>query len=121
MTVKKIAKTLKTYTANIYIGFKEGYDGEIHTIQEAKDIAQEYCDSVGFCVTVTPTTFIYQNGREDGCIVGLINYPRFPTAPEVIQHHAFKLADIFLEEFNQYRISFVCDDITFMIEQEDSE
>jgi len=117
--MKKVAKTVKSYTANIYVGFQEGYDGKIHTIEEAINIAQEYCNSAGYGLTVTPTTFIYKDGREDGCIIGLINYPRFPTVPEVIQHHAFRLADIFLEEFKQNRISFVCEDITFMVEQEE--
>ncbi len=29
--------------------------------------------------TVTPTTFIYTGGVEEGACVGLVNYPRFPV------------------------------------------
>src|SRR3546814_11218678 len=36
--------------------------------------------------------FSYTGGSEPGFIVGLINYPRFPAAPDVLWAHAEALA-----------------------------
>lgn len=58
-----------------------------------KDQCRAYCDEVGLCVTCTPTTFVYTQGEEDGCIVGLINYPRFHSTPEAIWAQAEVLAE----------------------------
>ena len=59
----------------------------------AKQICREYCDEVGFCVTVTPTAYVYKGGEESGFIVGLINYPRFPMSPVELSNHATAIAD----------------------------
>lgn len=48
-------------------------------IAKATELCRAHCDEVGLCVTVTPTTYVYTGGEEDGVIVGLINYPRFPV------------------------------------------
>ena len=50
-----------------------------------------FCDGVGLCVTVTPTTHVYTGGQEIGAIVGLINYPRFPSVPALIEAKAIEL------------------------------
>ena len=63
----------KTWEARIFVGFKEGYGGVEHTIEECKDVVQKFVDEIGCGVTVTPTAFIYTDGRENGAIVGLIN------------------------------------------------
>ena len=114
-----MTKTIEcdTYWANIAVGFQEGYDGKIHTIDEAISIAKEYCDRIGYCVTITPTTFVYKGGLEVGCIIGLINYPRFPSSIHTLLTHAESLAEIFLKEFNQFRISVVSPARTFMVER----
>ena len=41
------------------------------------------------CVTVTPTKYVYTDGEEDGVIVGIINYPRFPK----YFHELFSVAE----------------------------
>lgn len=51
-------------------------------ISAATDYVRQYCDENGLCVTVTPTCYVYTGGQEAGFIVGLINYPRFPSSPE---------------------------------------
>lgn len=54
-----------------------------------------YCSDVGYCVSVTPTKYVYTAGPdsgEDGVAVGLINYPRFPSDPATIWAHAEALA-----------------------------
>lgn len=71
------------------------YPVSIFICGDAEDIAgecQDYADQVGYCVTITPTSYIFRGGDEDGFIIGLINYPRFPASPERIWQHAETLA-----------------------------
>ncbi|MFO7999304.1 MAG: hypothetical protein R6U86_10030, partial [Bacteroidales bacterium] len=96
-----------TYNATIYVGCKERDTGFLHSLDEVKAICQEYCDEIGLCVTVTATDYIYTNGHEPGAIIGFINYPRFPSAPEQIRKEAMELAYRLLRKLNQYRISIV--------------
>ena len=58
----------------------------------AKSSCQAFCNRVGLCVTVTPTTYIYTGGREEGFTVRLINYPRFPKADRELWVLARELA-----------------------------
>lgn len=53
-------------------------------IEVAKQAIRQYCFHQGLCVTIEPTTFIYTGGEEAGFVVGLVNYPRFPTTPEAL-------------------------------------
>jgi len=39
----------------------------------------------GFCATLTKTSFVYTGGREEGFLVGVINYPRFPSTPAALK------------------------------------
>jgi len=107
-----------TFEAKISLGFREGYTDISHNIEEVKQICQDYCNRVKLCVTITPTSFIYVDGGEEGCFIGLINYPRFPSTPEDILSEALELAEIFLEEFKQNKVSVICNDKTYMIESE---
>ena len=61
-------------------------------IEQAKEVCQKHFDTVGLCVTVTPTTYVYTGGREAGFVIGLINYPLHPTEPRVIDNTALELA-----------------------------
>lgn len=113
-------KYANTYTASIYIGLQEGYSKEIiHSSNEVHKICQQYVDDVGLAVTITPTKFVYTQGSERGCIIGLINYPRFPSDSKQIQEKAISLGKILLEKLNQERLSIVFSDITIMLEKED--
>lgn len=62
-------------------------------IAKATEICRAYCDETGFCVTVTPTTYVYTDGQESGFVIGLINYPRFPSEPRSIEHRAREIAE----------------------------
>ena len=110
-------KTLDTFTAQIAVGFKNIDTQEELSIEPALAICQSYCDSVGLCVTVTPTIFVYTNGNEHGCLVGLINYPRFPSDESEILKHALTLAKLLLDAYKQYKVSVICSDKTYMIER----
>lgn len=106
-----------TYTANIYCGLRRGYnpDGELHTIEELIESVQEYCDNVGYGVTVTPTVFVYKGGREPGAIVGLSNYPRNPSSAAQIEEHAKMIARFLREDFGQERVTIVFPDHSLTI------
>ncbi len=47
----------------------------------------------GLCVTVTPTTYVYTGGVEEGVCVRLIQYPRFPKDERDIFSTAVRLAE----------------------------
>jgi hypothetical protein len=112
-------KTVDTYEAKISLGFREGYTDVVHTLDEVKQICQDHCNNVKLCVTITPTNFVYVDGQEPGCLIGLINYPRFPATPFEIKCMAIRLAKIFLNEFKQLKVSVICSDKTYMIEIDD--
>ncbi len=112
-------KEVKTYTATISVGFREQYTEIYHTINEVKEICQDYCNVIGLCVSITPTYFVYKNGSEDGCFIGLINYARFPSSIEDILDKAINLAKILKDKFNQLRVSIICRDKTYMIENKE--
>jgi hypothetical protein len=111
-------KTVDTYYARIYVGMREEYSDKVHNIEEVYELCQDYCNSIGLCVTVTPTKFIYKNGEEDGVIIGLINYPRFPAMNEEIQNTAYDIAIKFLKSFNQLKVSVEFPEKTCMVERE---
>ena len=85
-------QTCVANTVNIYIA------GDISV---AENTCRRYCDEQGFCVTVTPTNYIYKNGQETGMIVGLINYPRFPLSSEELFTHAHLIAELLLQAMGQ--------------------
>lgn len=105
----------QTYTANIYLGLKEGYDGKVHDAKLVRLLIQEHVDKVGLAVTFTPTIFIYSGGNEPGLIIGLINYPRFPKSNEQIEDIAIVLAQKLKETYGQDRVTIVFTDKTIML------
>jgi hypothetical protein len=58
----------------------------------AQRVCVNYCTKIGLCVTVTKTTYCYRGGSCEGVIIGLINYPRFPSTTTQIWGHAMNLA-----------------------------
>lgn len=70
-------------------------------IERAKLSCRELCDGLGFCVTLTPTTYIYTGGEEAGMIVGIINYPRFPSDQETLRDRAVVFAEKLRADLDQ--------------------
>ena len=112
-------KKVPTFTAHIYVGLQEQYTGQYHQPDVAKALCQQYVDEVKWCVTFTETEFIYTEGNEPGLIIGMVNYPRFPSDPETLKEKALKLAEKLLIELNQFRVSVVFPDETVMLESSD--
>lgn len=77
-------ETVGTWYANIWVA------GDYARAVQA---CREFCMSAPLCVTVTPTTYVYVGGAEEGVCVRLINYPRFPKKAEEIEQLAEQLAD----------------------------
>lgn len=111
-------KIARTFNVQIWCGLREGYEGPVHTVEEVIEICQEYVNNVKYCVTVSPTTFVYVNGREPGAVIGMINYPRFETTVEEILRKATALADILMKRFGQHRVTVTTPTETIMLENE---
>jgi hypothetical protein len=92
-----------TYFARIYIA------GDFQTI---KQVCREHCMEIGLCVTVEPTTYIYTGGEESGAVIGLINYPRFPSEPTEIRANAEDLAMKIMERCCQHSFSIMTPETT---------
>lgn len=90
-----IEKNVATFWVKIYAS---------GPIDEAEQIIRKDCLREGLCVTIEPTKFIYTGGEEFGYVVGLINYPRFPSSPEDITTRALNLASLLLEETYQHSV-----------------
>ena len=106
---------VKTFNINIYVGFYNKKTGETKTLNDVYRICQEYCNVYSDCFSVTPTKFIYKNGNEDGAIITIINYPRFPETENKLIDKAISLGNKLKEGLNQYAISIVTPNNTFMI------
>ena len=105
MTHPYVVEECPTFTARIYIA---------GTMEEARPHLRAYVMKGG-CVTIEKTEFIYTGGLEEGYVVGLINYPRFPSDPEKITQEALQLAGNLLAATYQRSCSVVCSDRTYFL------
>ena len=103
-----------TFFANIYLGLNEGYTGKKSKLN-IESYCKGYCGVIKLGVTVTKTTFCYPDGMEDGVIIGLINYPRFPSTPEEIEQKAIELAKCLKNICKQERVTIVMPNHTIML------
>lgn len=111
-------KTVPTWQAQLFLGLRIGYTDEILSVDKVYRVCQEYVDEISWCVTVTPTKFIYKGGHEPGVIIGVINYPRFPNSHSFLREHITRLAKRLLAELKQFRVSVVFPEETIMLEKE---
>lgn len=96
----KITSILTTHRAQIYMA------GDLTT---AHRVVREHCYANGACFTITPTKFIYTGGEEDGFVVGIVNYPRFPSTAEDINMRGRQLIMKLLPACNQRTALLVTD------------
>ncbi len=85
-----------------------------------KHYCAEYC-LTGLCVTVTPTTFIYTGGQEEGARIGLINYPRFPANKQNILGRADGLARVLIEKLHQHSATIDTSEETIWLSRREQE
>jgi len=81
--------TLPAYQIKIYLS---------GSIEVAKQVIREHLLEHPLCVTIEPTTYIYVGGEEAGYVVGLLNYPRFPTPPNELNVRADILAELLIKK-----------------------
>ena len=93
MITNAFVKTAETYWVKIYMS---------GPIEIAKQVCRVSCLAKGLCITIEPTLFVYTGGEEAGFIIGLINYPRFPSNQSDIWGRARELADDLLEATSQF-------------------
>ena len=105
--IKFKMKTVKTNNLQIWCGLKNTKTGEEKSLEFVEELLQEYVDEVGFCVSITKTKFIYTKGNENGVVVGIINYPRFPSSSSELLDHTTKIATILMEKLDQCRVTIV--------------
>lgn len=80
-------ETVPTWWARIYIA---------GPIEVAKQLLRAECMRQGLCVTIEPTLYIYTGGEEAGYVVGLVNYPRYPSTPDELAARARLVRDTLL-------------------------
>lgn len=117
-TNKETMTKVTTFTATIYVGFRERYTDEVRAIDMAYAFLQRRANDGGLCVTVTPTRFIYKDGSEPGIAVGLINYPRFPEDASSIRRKALDIAEALMVQYVQMKVTVVFPDETVMLSRE---
>ena len=93
-----------TYWAKIYLS------GDINVI---KQVCREYCKSVGLCLTVNETLFIYTGGEEYGVEIGLLNYPRFPDTNGKILSKAMEIGGLCRDKCFQHSFLVMTPEDTF--------
>lgn len=91
-------KTVPSFNVDIHMA------GDINA---AGLIIQRYAAETGLCVTLTPQSYIYTGGREEGFRVGFINYPRFPKEAGDIVARAHDLARNLRVQLGQHSYSIV--------------
>lgn len=118
-------KTCASFNVSIWVGFRERYTNRVHHIEEVRGWLQKYCNETGFCVSLTETEYIYTHGptsgcvgHEPGCVVGIINYPRFPSDAAALRERAIVIAKGLLQLLNQGKVTIAFPDETLMLESE---
>lgn len=88
-------RTAQTIWARIYIS---------GPLDVAKQILRRECMREGLCVAISPAEFIYTGGEETGYVVGINNYPRFPSDFESLKARAVSLAQLLRDETFQHSV-----------------
>lgn len=112
-------RTLPTFTATIWVGLRVGYGERVHDVLAVHDVCRDYVNEVGWCVTVTETTFLYRTGGEPGASVGVIAYPRFPLDEQTLRTRTLELAERLRVELEQRRLTVVFPDVTMLLGEVD--
>ena len=121
----KIVGVEPTHTARIYVGCLDTEAGFERPVAEIKAFCADYVKDVGLCVNVQKTWFAYgddgEGNNEGGAIVELIQYPRFPKAEKDITKQALDLGERLIKRMNQKRISVICTDQTYTLQNPNHE
>ena len=118
-------KENNTYEIKLYIGSKEGYNGEEFSKEDLVAAIQGFQHELtldhAMPVRISPTSYMFDNYYEEGWEIGLINYPRKPRSTIELTRFMERLASFLLEKFKQNRITVVHPNATVMYESETAE
>lgn len=116
----------ETFTARIYVGAYDTEEDVSRPIMEIKEACQFFVQDEGLCVNVQETWYAYgdgegEGGNERGAVVELIHYPRFPRSQpeESITVQALDLAEALMKRMNQKRVSVLCSNNTYTLQNPD--
>jgi hypothetical protein len=115
-------KSNKFHEVHIYIGSKEYYNGPEFTEDQLIGFIGEKQKEMDFAnpVRVNPTIYVWQDYRERGWQISIIDYPRRHKPHKCIDSFALGLAKSLLFYFKQNRISIVFPDEIVMLEADDA-
>lgn len=99
-----ICKSVKTETISIYLA------GDY---KDAVRACRDYTSRNPLCVTVTPSTYVYTGGVEEGVCIGLVNYPRFPSEGNKLTLKAQDLAKFLMIALYQQSVMVVTPSQTY--------
>ncbi len=115
-----------TFTADIFVGCLDDEKGFERPVAEVKAFCQDFVESTGLCVHVQEVFYQYgdgegNGGNERGAVIGLIHYPRFPreSPKKSITEQALKLAEKLMHRMRQKRVSVICTDHTYTLQNPD--
>lgn len=70
--------------------------------EDAVRACREFCASEGACFAISPCAYVYTGGMEDGVVITLINYPRFPSNMPEMSDKIQRLAEHLMERLFQH-------------------
>lgn len=117
MTAVIPTAAVDTFYATVHLGLRPGYDAAVspYTAADVYAFLAPFLAERKMCAQVTPVRFLYPGGAEPGVTVRLINYPRFPSHPDLVRAAAVELGEALRVRFGQHRVSVECPDRTYLL------
>lgn len=106
----RLANVSKTFYATIHIA------GDVSV---AEQFSREYTFVKGWCVQITPTTYVYTGGKEDGMTIRVICYPRFPRPDDEILQEVSDFAAVLANKLCQMSYTIESSTNTYYYESTD--
>ena len=114
-----------TWTANIFIGSCEGYDGPCFTEYRVLEAIAEYQrlapEGERGCVRISECTYKFAAYEEAGWVISVLNYPRLPLSAANLERFARRLAEHLLVTLKQNRVSVEMPTETLLFESDGAE
>lgn len=118
----KILNAENSSQFDIYVGRYDTENDFEYNIDLLRKICREYVSEVGLCVSIFENTYKYGSngnwGSENGALIRLIHYPRFPREEPVksLMNQALNLAEKLMIKLNQKRVSVIGENKTITLE-----
>lgn len=108
------------FNARIYVGMKDAATKDYNKLYyDVYKVCQDYCNNIGWCVSLEKICYIYKNGSEMGMTVNIINYPRFPKTIEELENRTLELAKLLIVELDQCHLTVTMPNKTIMLNNND--